>query len=63
MLWTNDAGLFVVAGVSCVIATLIIGDRVKLPGGLEFHARKEARMVLGVLGVGLLVWGGVLAVS
>ena len=63
MPWTNDAAWYVLAGLSCVIVTLVIRDRVKLPGGYELRGRKEARIILGVLGISLLVWGSVLWVS
>jgi hypothetical protein len=63
MPWTNNAGWYVVAGLFCVIVTLAIRDRVKLPGGFELRGRKEARVILGVLGISLLVWGCVLWVS
>ena len=63
MPWTNDAELFIVAGLILMLITLMIGDRVKLPGGFEILARKQVRIVLGVLGLSLFVWGCVLGIG
>jgi hypothetical protein len=57
---TIIAGLYVVAGTLLVVAVLIGGDRVKLPGGFAVLWRREVRLLLGLLGVGLVVWGCVL---
>jgi len=61
--WTNDAGLFVVVGVVLIVVTLLLGDRVKLPGGFEMRARKGLRIALGVVGLSLFVWGCVLLIG
>ena len=57
--WMNSAALALVGGLICGVVALIVGDAVKLPGRAEIRVRREVRVVLGLVGVGLFVWGGV----
>lgn len=63
MAWTNRAWVFLVLGVLVIFVVMIAGDRIRLPGGFEIRLRKEVRIVGGVVGVSLFVWGCVLGVA